>query len=434
MLHALARMLMTLAALGTFGGGGTAAARTGDWPTYHGDNARTGVASSPKLGQLTRAWSATLDGQVYASPLISGGRVIVATENNSVYAFDGSGRQVWRRHVGTPVSGGSLPCGNIDTSGITGTPAVDTGGGTVYAVAFLSGFRHQLVAIDIGSGKVRWRRPIDGKGSDGRVEQQRGALVVSHGRVYVPYGGLYGDCGNYHGLVVSRTLSGSSVRTYTNPAREAGIWAPGGLAADARGNIFGATGNGAGPGFGYSNAVIRLTATLRRTAYWAPHNWSSLSGSDTDVGSIQPALLAGGSVFQSGKNGVGYLLGPKLGGIGGEMFSAQVCSGAYGGTAYQAPLLYVPCTDGLYALRVTGGSFTAAWRSGGFSAGPPIVAGGAVWSINRSSGTLHGYDATSGREVARTDLGGAVSFPTPAAAGTLLVAPANDSIVAFRGV
>jgi outer membrane protein assembly factor BamB len=180
--------------------------------------------------------------------------------------------------------------------------------------------------------------------------------------------------------------------------------------------------------------VIRLTPTLRRTAYWAPRDWSSLSGSDTDVGSIQPALLAGGAVFQSGKNGVGYLLPAKLGGIGGETFSDRICSGAYGGTAYQAPLVYVPCTDGLYALRVQGGRFTVAWRRTGLSAGPPIVAGGAVWSIDRSSGTLHGYDATTGREVASTDLGGAISFPTPAAAGTLLVAPANDSIVAFRGV
>jgi outer membrane protein assembly factor BamB len=434
MLQALARTLTALATVGTLGGAGAAAAQAADWPTYHGDNARTGVASSPKLGQLTRAWSAKLDGKVYAQPLISGGRVIVATENNSLYAFNGSGRRVWRRHIGTPVAGGSLPCGNIDPSGITGTPAIDVRSGTVYSVAFLHGLRHQLVAINVKNGKVRWHRAIDGKGSDPRVEQERGALVISRGRVYVPYGGLFGDCGDYHGLVVSRTLSGRGLRTYENPAREAGMWAPGGLAADGHGDIFGTTGNGAGPGFGFSNAVIRLTPTLRRSAYWAPRDWSSLSGSDTDVGSIQPALLAGGYVFQSGKNGVGYLLPPKLGGIGGEVFSTHICSGAYGATAYQAPFVYVPCTDGLYALRVQGQRFSVAWRKTGLNAGPPIVAGGAVWSIDRSGGTLHAYDASTGGEITSTDLGAAVSFPTPAAVGTLLVAPANDTIVAFRGV
>jgi outer membrane protein assembly factor BamB len=431
---ALARTLAAVLMAGTLGSLGGAAAHAADWPTYHGDNARAGVASSPKLGQLTRAWSANLDGKVYASPLIASGRAIVATENNSVYAFDGSGKQLWRRHIGTPVEGGSLPCGNIDPSGITGTPAIDTRRGTVYAVVFLHGFKHQLVAIDIANGRVRWRRGIDAKGSHPNVEQERGALLISRGRVYVPYGGLFGDCGDYHGFIVSRTLSGRGLRTYRNPAPEAGLWAPGGLIADARGNIFGTTGNGGGRSFGFSNAVIRLTPSLRRTAFWAPRDWASLSGSDTDVGSLPPTLLAGGQVFQSGKNGVGYLLAPKLGGIGGELFSAHVCESAYGATAYQAPLIFLPCTDGLYALRVQGQRFSVAWRNTGVNAGPPIVAGGAVWTIGRSSGRMHAYDPGTGREITSVDLGGAVSFPTPAAAGDLLVAPANDAIVAFRGV
>src|SRR5204863_3077914 len=131
------------------------------WPTYHGDNARSGVASSPALGQLSRAWSAKVDGRLYASPLIAGGRVIVATASNSVYAFDSSGKRLWRRHVGAPARAGQLACaGNIDPSGITGTPAIDLRRGTVYAVAFLSSVRHQLVAIDLKTGRLRWRRGI----------------------------------------------------------------------------------------------------------------------------------------------------------------------------------------------------------------------------------------------------------------------------------
>src|SRR5207244_10363960 len=69
MLRALLRLVAAVAALA---GNGTA--RAADWPTYHGDNARTGVASSPAVGQLSRAWSARLDGKIYASPQIAGVR------------------------------------------------------------------------------------------------------------------------------------------------------------------------------------------------------------------------------------------------------------------------------------------------------------------------------------------------------------------------
>jgi outer membrane protein assembly factor BamB len=428
MLRAILRFVAAVAALAGQG----SAAQAADWPTYHGDNLRSGVASSSSLTRLSRAWSAKLDGKIYASPLIARGRVIVATDNNSVYAFDTSGKRLWRGHIGTPVSGGSLPCGNIDPSGITGTPAIDLRRGTIYTVALLRPFRHQLVAINLTSGKVRWRRGIDGKGSHPQVEQERGALVISRGRVYVPYGGLFGDCGDFRGFVVSRTLSGKGLRTFKTPAEESGIWAPGGPPADSKGNLFVATGNGRGA-FGLQSSVVRLTPTLRPAAHWAPSDWRTLSANDTDVGSVQPTLLRGGLVFQSGKNGVGYLLGPKLGGIGGELFSGHVCDAAFGGTAYRPPFVYVPCTSGLTALRIEGKRFSLAWRRTGFNAGPPIVAGGAVWTIDRSSGTLHGYDAATGRDVTSAELGEAIGFPTAAASGSLLVAPGGATVVAFRG-
>lgn len=427
------RALTRLAAVVAVAAGHSTAAGAAEWPTYHGDNARTGVASSPPLGQLGRAWSAKLDGQVYASPLIAGGRVIVATGNNSVYAFDGSGRRLWRRHVGAPARASSLACaGNIDPSGITGTPAIDVRRNTVYAVAFLRSVRHQLVAIDLRNGRIRWRRGIDGHNP--KAEQERGALLISRGRVYVPYGGLYGDCGDFHGLVVSRTLGGRGLRVFKTPAPEAGIWAPGGPPADSKGNLFAATGNGGGNGYGLASSVVRLSPRLRATAHWAPRDWRDLSRTDTDVGSIQPTLLDGGLVFQSGKNGTGYLLSRNLGGIGGELFSAHVCDAAFGANAYSAPFIYVPCSDGITALRVDGRRFSVAWRRTGFNAGPPIVAGGAVWSIERGSGRLQAYDPRTGRDVTSAELGGATGFPTPAAAGSLLVAPAGDSVVAFRGL
>ena len=93
----------------------------------------------------------------------------------------------------------------------------------------------------------------------------------------------------------------------------------------------------------------------------------------------------------------------------------------------------MPCPSGLTALRIEGKRFGVAWRRTGFNAGPPIVAGGVVWTIDRSGGTLHGYDPATGRDAASAELGDAIAFPTPAAAGSLLVAPAGATVVAFRG-
>ena len=106
------------------------------WPTYGRDAGRSGVATGVAApGRLTASWRVRLDGAVYGQPLLVGNRVIAATENDSVYGLDrATGRVIWRRHVGTPVPLASLPCGNIDPLGITGTPVYDQGNGLVYAV------------------------------------------------------------------------------------------------------------------------------------------------------------------------------------------------------------------------------------------------------------------------------------------------------------
>ena len=75
-----------------------------DWPVYHRDPARTGNDEAfPAFdGSLTRAWSTPLDGAVYAEPLVLGGRLIAATEGDTVYALDpASGRVSWQRNLGT---------------------------------------------------------------------------------------------------------------------------------------------------------------------------------------------------------------------------------------------------------------------------------------------------------------------------------------------
>jgi outer membrane protein assembly factor BamB len=420
-------LALGLAACGA-SGSSPAASATGDWATFGGSSSRAGIApGAPAHPKLKRRFAKSLDGQVYAQPLIAGGRIYVATENNTVYAFTTGGRKVWQRHLGQPVAGGELPCGNIDPSGITGAPVIS--GGKIYVVAFLNnGLRHTLFGLRLPSGHVAVRANVDPPNRD--VEQQRGALLAAKGRIYVPYGGLFGDCGPYHGYVLSTTTAGHRRISYANPAPEAGIWAPAGISRQS-GTLLVTTGNGGGTGFGYSNSVIRLSLGLKRKGYWAPKNWRELSAGDVDESSLAPLPVSGGQVFQIGKDGVGYLLRNGLGGIGGERFSQRVCSGgAFGAAAFRAPLVVLQCGGSNYALRIGGDRFSVAWRSG---AGGmiPVIAGDSAFAITRG-GTLVQLRMSNGATIASTNLGGgAASFPAPAAAGRTLVAPAGRGIAVF---
>jgi outer membrane protein assembly factor BamB len=406
--------------------------RAGDWPTYHRDNARDGADPlGPALGHVRRLWSAGVDAAVYAEPLVVGGKVIVATENNSVYAFAAaSGRRLWRAQLAAPVAGASLPCGNIDPSGITSTPVAAPGAGLVYAVIFVRGPRHLLVALELASGRVRWRRPIDPPGADPRVQQERAALALANGRLYVAYGGLYGDCGNYHGWVVAASLArpGSRLASYRVPAsRGAGIWAPSGPAVDAAGNVYVATGNGVSSSFDYGNALIRLTPALRPSSFFAPRNAGALNGSDTDLGSSGPLLLPGARVFVIGKSGVGYLLNAnRLGGLGHPLFSRAICEAAFGGLASRGGTIYIPCTSGLVAVRVAG--LRELWRNGAASQ-PPIVAGAGLWAIGGDS--LYQFDARSGGVRFQAPIGSSAHFATPAAGGGRIFVVAGGRVQAF---
>jgi len=97
-----------------------------EWPTYHRDNARSGyLPDMPDPQQLTVAWNTSLDGAVYAEPLVVGGHILVATENNSLYSLNADTGQVeWQTKMGNPATRSELPCGNIDPLGITGTPSM----------------------------------------------------------------------------------------------------------------------------------------------------------------------------------------------------------------------------------------------------------------------------------------------------------------------
>ena len=413
-----------------------------DWPEYHQNAARTGVGpGSLPLSRPREVWRNTVDGDVYASPLIVSGHVLVATENNTVYSLDlFSGAVVWKQHLGDPVDASTLPCGNIQpVTGITGTPAADVVAGRLYVVAFLRGFHHVLFTLSLVDGSVVTQQMVDPAGSVPSVQQERGALAIGSGHVYIPFGGLYGDCGNYHGYLVAvpavGTVVGSPTLVYRTPvAREAGIWSPAGPTISASGSVYVVTGNGsATSSFAYSNSVIELSPDLQVRSFFAPSNWRSLDASDADLGSVGATFVSSiGALVAIGKDGVAYLLSAgHMGGVGGQIASRSVCAGAWGGTAWSGQRVWIPCSDGLVALDVTESSINVAWKAPHPRLGSPIVAAGALWAIEPDSGRLFALDLTSGAVLYDLSLGQARHFSTPAATEGFLVAPAGPDVVAY---
>ncbi|MDQ1697846.1 MAG: hypothetical protein QOJ03_3199, partial [Frankiaceae bacterium] len=348
------------------------------WPTYHGNNMRTGVSPArPLQPPLQRAWATRLDGAVYAQPLVIGRVLVAATENNTVYALDATtGRRIWKHHLGSPVPLQDLPCGNIDPLGITGTPVYDAQSGSVFVATETTGGHHTLHALDLRTGRERWHRGLDVyPARDRAAEQQRSALLLTHGRVYVAFGGLFGDCGNYVGYVAAVGTDGSGpILHYAVPtAREAGIWSPAGpVQGKTLSDIFVASGNGAEVGGSYdgSDSVIRLTPTLHEVGLFAPSTWSADNAADLDLGSSSPVPLPSGQTVIAGKRGTVYLLDPDLGGVGGERAALDGCA-AYGGAALAgARTVLMPCSDGVRRLNLGAHSMHWSWRLDGVAGSP----------------------------------------------------------------
>ncbi len=376
-----------------------------------------------------------MDGDVYASPLIVSGHVIVATENNTVYSLDlFTGSVVWRVHLGDPVDSSSLPCGDIGpVTGITGTPAADVATGRLYVVAYLRGRSHVLYALSLVDGSTAWQRVVDPAGSNPAVQQQRGALAIGSGLVYVPLGGLYGDCGAYHGYVVDVSLDGTQAGAFQVPSvRGAGVWSPQGVTVTPDGSVYVVTGNATSGGLGFSDSVIDLSPDVQSVrSSFTPSNGAALNAGDVDLGSVGATVLSNGLVVAIGKEGVAFVLrAGSMGGVGGQLVSRKVCSGAWGGTASSGSLVYVPCADGLFALSVTASSIDINWFTGSPLLASPIISAGAVWAIEASSATLFALDPATGHVLYKTALGSAEHFSTPAATDGFVVAPAGKKVVA----
>jgi outer membrane protein assembly factor BamB len=402
--------------------------RAAPWPTYHGDNQRSGYADVAALHPPLRvAWTSALDGAVYAQPIVIGDVVITATERNSVYALRlGTGRRLWRAQLGDPIRRSALRCGNIDPLGITGTPAYDAGTGSVFVVTETPSGRHDLHALDVRTGRERWRRNLDVvSGRDPRDEQQRGALLVSHGRVYVAFGGLYGDCGNYVGYVAATSTDGGGpVLSYAVPTqRGAGIWAPPGPVQDKTGSdLFVSSGNGAATGGSYdgSDSVVQLSPTLRRNGFFAPASWADDNAHDLDLGSSAPVVLPTGLIVVAGKRGTVYLVSGDPPGVGGERARLDGCA-AYGGAAFIGQTVVLPCVDGIRLLDAGLDRLNWRWQADGV-AGSPVIARDRVYALDLSGGDLVELGLRDGTEVGRVHVGAVTRFATPVpVAGTVLV-------------
>jgi outer membrane protein assembly factor BamB len=420
-------------------------AATAHWSTYYGAERRPGIASDGPASpaNVHKVWSSpALDGQIYAQPLLVGDRVVIATENDTVYVLNATdGSIVWHAHLGSPVPNSSLPCGDVDPVGITGTPVVDTGAGRVYVVGLVQQpLHHELFALDLATGRLLASTRVDAPGADPATQNQRSALTLANGSVYVPFGGRFGDCGDYHGRVVGvRTTTGSfgAVTSFTLPTQgQGGFWAPPGASTASDGSLYLASGNSASnSSYDDGNSVVRLSPTLRVLDSWAPSDWQNLNASDGDIGTTSPALLPGDLVFQVGKHGIGYLLDARhLGGIGGELHRGDVCHGsaAFGGVAHDGNDVFVPCGDGIVEINVQATTFKTGWKAAVDTPGPTIVAGGAVWAVAAGSGALVAVSESTGAQLSSQSIGRVPSrFTSAAAGGGRVVVAAGNVVDAF---
>jgi hypothetical protein len=420
---------------------------------HHNHLSRDGLYIDPAFttanaAGLTRdeAFAGNIIGDVYAQPLYiedgPGGRavIIAVTESNDVFALDAiHGSIVWQTNVAPPVAPNELPCGDVSPYGITGTPVVDLPSRALFFDALTRNPANGVVAhliyslnVDTGSLNPGWPVNVNSNAVFGTTrfassaQGERGALTVIGTNLYVPYGGLYGDCGTYYGWVVGVPLSNpAQVMAWATTARGGGAWSVGGVASDgtdvyaATGNTFGATSWGGG------EAILHLQPSLTLSngtaAYWAPTNWSTLDGSDTDIGGSGPLLvnLPGATpsnlVVGLGKDGNAYLLNrTNLGGISLPLAKLHVSGSVIiqAAATYQTAIAtYVVCAsaNNLYALRLGASNpptITLAWTAAENGRGSPFVTSTdgtnnvVVWGIgSEGDQRLHGFDGDTGTNV-----------------------------------
>ena len=453
-LRTTATALLALASVTWALGGEQAAAVTraprpassSSWTAYDGNGVTGSMAA---VNTSAPAWtSPALDGEIYGQPLVSSGRVYVATEDDTVYALStATGAVVWSTRVGSPVPSADLPCGDITpTAGITGTPVIDQGRGEIFVVAdeLMNGRpAHVFTGLSTASGKVEVTQDVDPAGADPATLLQRTGLALDDGRVVFGMGGNDGDCASYRGRLIAVPERGGTPEMFTVDAApgesQGAIWMGGAApVVDSSGDIWVSTGNGSVYSYRHayddSDSILQLSPSLTLVQFFAPTTWAANNSRDLDM-SVAPALLPDGQVILTGKSRIVYLLNrADLGGIGGQQAAlGSACSQDIdGGVAVQGTTVYLPCTSGIVAVRAvkSPAALHLLWSSG-TGGGPPIVAAGLVWTIGQN-GMLYGLDPATGTVRQQASIGvPANHFPSPSAADGLLLAPSANQVVAF---
>jgi hypothetical protein len=384
----------------------------------------------------------TIVGNVHAQPLyIEGGpngpMIIAVTASNNIYALHAdTGTVIWSRtDIGPAVTSG-LPCGNINPVGTIGTPVVDLASRSLFFDALINGspIKHFIFSLNVDSGVTNAGWPIDVNTVvyngpppitfNSLVQEERGALALVNGIVYVPYSGYFGDCGTYHGWVVGVPASNpSGAMGWATTAIGGGIWGHSGVASDGT-NMFVITGNTFNTGGNWmgGEAIIRLQAgpvfTGQPTDFWAPTNWLSLDNGDTDLGGVSAMLIdvpgANPSqlVLATGKDSNAYLLDRNnLGGITAPVAQLNVGftigqSSATYHTAQGTYFVFRSSSNQVKAYKITATSpptIVSAWSVSQNGRGSPWVTttdgtnNAIVWVVGaEGDGQLHGYDGDTG--------------------------------------
>jgi hypothetical protein len=420
-------------ASGTAGVGGAVGA-TASVLTQHNDLGRTGLnpnetilsPANVDMGHFGKQFVQPVDGWIYGQPLVvphvaipnmgTHDVVYVATEHNSVYAFDAHTKQPALWQVSFLSSGvTSVPAADTVEStilpeiGITGTPVIDVATSTLYVVSetkntAASTYAFHLHALDLATGAEKLGGPmvvaggVPGMAPDGiggtvslspRYGGQRAGLALSGGVLYVPFAG-HGDRYKYwHGWVFgydATTLAQKFVYCTTPDANEGAIWQSGaGIAVDADSNLYVETANGTFDGMmsggrDLSESVLKLSAAGKLVDWFAPHDALTLSSADVDLGSTGPILLPdqGGAhphlVLASGKPGYLYVLDRDSMGHFNAVADSQIVqkisvrpnttsdsSGIFATPVYFNGRVYVTAAgDSLKAFSLSGGTLSTA--------------------------------------------------------------------------
>lgn len=442
------------------------------------DNARTGAnlhetiltPSNVNSQQFGKLFAFKVDGDVYAQPLFVPGVEIpgkgrhdvlyVATEHDSVYAFDAYGdpsTPLW--HVSllkdgdTTLTEDDVQCFFIRPEvGITSTPVIDLKTGTLYLLArtkrhhtlAANEFHQHLHALAITTGVEKFGGPVEiqasvaGRGAgatNGSVafdplrENPRAALLLANDRVYLSWASSC-DVGPYHGWIMAygaQTLKQRAVLNVSPDADDGGIWAADtGIAADAAGFIYAATGNGrfdaATGGRDYGDTLLKLNGRdLTIADYFTPFNAAQLDSDDNDLGSGGPMLLpdqpkAAHVALIGGKAPMLYVVNREhLGRYQADSNSHAIQTiptkgGIYGSSAYWNHTVYVLSdSDSLRAYDFASGHLTykaaSTFSLKDHAATPAVSANGEkdgiVWVVSSKSwngaprtAVLHAVDAS----------------------------------------